>query len=192
MNAEAMAERDLLLPMLQALPLADGEAIKVLEVGCSSGWRLEKLRDTRGWSVYGVDPSQSAITKAMSRGINAQVGTAEKLAYPNNSFDLIIFGFCLYIADREDLFSIASEANRVLKDDSWVGILDFWSAKHRSVNYAHHPDVKTHKFDNTQIFSWHPFYSVMDNVVRDHNSGGYTDDAEMLISASILRKDGLT
>jgi len=188
---KSFAEEDLLLPMLLSLPLAEGNQTRVLEVGCSNGWRLERLREQKGWDIYGIDPSEMAISKAVSESISAQVGTAESLPFPGNHFDLVIFGFCLYLCDRDDLFLIASEAHRVLKSTAWIGMIDFWAEAHYSVPYSHHHKVLTHKFDNTKIFSWHPSYIVMDNVIRAHGGQEYTDDASMFVSASILRKTSL-
>ena len=44
-----------------------------------------------------------------------KIGTAEKLPFEENYFDILIFGFCLYLTDSEDLFKISSEAYRVTK-----------------------------------------------------------------------------
>ena len=76
---------------------------------------------------FGIDPSKKAIKIAQELGINAKVGTAEKLPFIDKEFDLIIFGFCLYLCDTNDLFKIAYEANRVSKVESWISIIDFWS-----------------------------------------------------------------
>ena len=47
--------------------------------------------------------------------VKLKIGTAEKLKFEDDKFDLIIFGFCLYLCDREDLIKIVDETNRVLK-----------------------------------------------------------------------------
>ena len=41
------------------------------------------------------------------------------------SVDLLIYGFCLYLCDRDYPFMIVAEAHRVLKPQAWLAILDF-------------------------------------------------------------------
>ena len=43
------------------------------------------------------------------------MGTADKLPFEDQSVDILVYGFCLYLCDREDMFNIAAEANRVIK-----------------------------------------------------------------------------
>ena len=47
-------------------------------------------------------------------------------SFPDNFFDMIILGFCLYLCDRNKLFKIASEVDRVLKENSYLVIIDFY------------------------------------------------------------------
>ena len=65
---------------------------------------------------YGIEPSFKAVETACTSGVNAVQGTADRLPYRDGLFDVVVFGFCLYLCDREDLFRIASEADRVLND----------------------------------------------------------------------------
>src|SRR5579863_1599254 len=103
---------------------------RILEIGCSNGYRLEKLRARFNAECVGIDPSQHAIING--RGsfpcLSLNVGTADSLEFNEGAFDLIIFGFCLYLCDPSDYFRIAAEADRVLSDPGWLIINDFFAS----------------------------------------------------------------
>ena len=182
------SQPDLLYPLLCDLPLDDGLNSSVVEVGCGQGLRLKGLANKRGWKIMGLDPSVEAVSAACQLGVDAQVGTAEKLPYPSHSIDLLIYGFCLYLCDRDDLFKITSEANRVLKDQSWLAIIDFWASCQQVNAYHHRQGISSYKDNLPAMFTWHPSYIVTDHCVRHHASASYTDDLQELVGATILRK----
>lgn len=160
----------------------------ILEVGCGNGHRLSALKQ-KGYEVYGIDPSQVAIKDAAANGVNALVGTADNLPFVDNYFDVISFGFCLYLCDREDLFKITSEANRVLKKGGSLFILDFYSKYPISNNYHHYDGIKSYKMDYSKLFDWHPDYILLKKTIGSHdNIQKQTDNLNDLISISVLRK----
>lgn len=56
--------------------------------------------------------------------LNLSVGTADGL--PDiKPVDLIIFGFCLYLCDPQDLFTIAANSDRLLVDKGVMAVYDF-------------------------------------------------------------------
>ena len=123
-NSAALANHELpgsdpLLMELLGLKshLADeGGLVNVLEVGCGPGLRLDWLQQQIGWECHGIEPSDEAVKQATNAGVHAQVGTADQLPFADKSFDVVAFGFCLYLCDRDDLFKIAAETDRVLKN----------------------------------------------------------------------------
>ena len=179
---------DRLLPTLLELPLDDGPSTRVGEVGCGQGLRLQALAERKGWQVCGIDPSREAISAAAQLGVNSQVGTADQLPWADQSLDLLIFGFCLYLCDRDDLFKICAEAHRVLKPQAWLSILDFWSPYPHSNTYHHKQGIKSYKTDSSLMFAWHPDYVVVDHKIRHHSTHGYTDDANEWVAATVMRK----
>lgn len=179
---------DLLLPALVDLPLASGPCTVVAEVGCGQGLRLRALADQKGWMVHGVDPSRQAVSEARQLGVDAEVGTAECLPYDDASIDLLIFGFCLYLCDRSDLFRIAAEAHRVLRPSGWLAILDFWAQDQRIKAYHHKPGVHSYKADLPAMFTWHPAYVITDHRLRHHVAHAYTDDPDQWIAATVIRR----
>lgn len=179
---------DLLLPSLLELPLESGPATQVAEVGCGQGLRLQALAERRGWAVRGLDPSCDAVLAATDLGVEAQVGTAEQLPWADSSLDLLIFGFCLYLCDRDDLFQISAEAHRVLRPQAWLAILDFWSPYHRSNPYHHKQDVQSFKTNSPAMFTWHPAYVITDHKLRHHATRAHTDATDEWLAATVIRK----
>lgn len=113
--------------MISELKKSNVRPHAVLEIGCSNRWRLEALRGMYQAKCFGLDPSSEAIDEGrqLFPDICFQKGTADQLPFGNDSFDLVIFGFCLYLCDRSDLFLIAYEADRVLTDAGHIVVLDF-------------------------------------------------------------------
>ncbi len=191
-NQEGVAARklpddDTLLREIIKIQITRG-GVKVLEIGCGDGTRLAWLKNNMNADCYGIEPSKLAVDEACAKGINVKQGTAERLPFEDQSFDIVIFGFCLYLCDREDLFSIASEANRVLRAPGWLMLLDFFSPVPCANLYHHRPGVLSYKMDYRTLFNWHPDYECMTHKVRHHSELGYTDEQDEWIAVSILRK----
>lgn len=166
----------------------DGSGLKVLEVGCGDGTRLAWLKGNLNADCYGIEPSAQAAAAACAKGLKVQQGTADMLPFDDHSFDIVIFGFCLYLCDREDLFRIACAADRVLRAPGWLMILDFFSPVPRAKTYHHRPGVLSYKMDYRSLFNWHPDCECMTHKVRHHSEGGYTDEEDEWMAISILRK----
>lgn len=177
----------LLRELLDFLPVT-GVGLKVLEVGCGDGTRLAWLKNNLNADCCGIEPSAQAVAAARTKGINVQQGTADVLPFDSQSFDIVIFGFCLYLCDREDLFRIASEADRVLRSPGWLMIMDFFSPIPRARTYHHRPGVQSYKMDYRTLFAWHPDYECMTHKIRHHGEASYTDVPDEWVAVSVLRK----
>lgn len=187
MASRKLPEVDSLLVEILNLPGIE-KGIKILEIGCGEGGRLSWLRENCGFDCYGVEPSAQAVEVAKGRGIAAHQGTAEQLPFDDKAFDIIMFGFCLYLCDREDLFRIAYEADRVLKDPGWLLILDFYSPAPVKRKYHHRPGLYSYKMDYRTLFTWNPSYINFSHKVRHHSECIYTDDTREWVATSVLRK----
>lgn len=163
-------------------------SVSVLEIGCSGGWRLSWLKREAGVRVAGIDPSADAVAAASAKGIDARRASADELPFPNASFDIVVFGFCLYLCDRNDLFRIAAEAHRVTKDRAWIAILDFYDVGYSVRTYRHRNGVVSHKMDNSMMFSWHPDYTLYRHMVFHHETGSITDSSDDWVAISTLRR----
>lgn len=162
----------------------------VLEIGCSNGYRLELLKHIKeNLQLYGIDPSKKAILEGRKKfnKLNLKVGTADKLEFPKEKFDLVIFGFCLYLCDRKDLIKILYEANRVLKKKGLVIIYDFYSSSPFSNEYLHYNGVKSYKMDYSKIFLWNPQYELIKKKIfkYDKNKKNSNDNK---LSLFVIKK----
>lgn len=166
-----------------------GSPVRILEVGCGEGRRLAWLGQQIKADVRGIEPSPKAVAEAIRRGVSATQGTADVLPYESGSFDILVFGFCLYLCDRQDLFRIAQEADRVLKPRSWLVIHDFFSPAPMSRAYHHRPGVFPNKMDFRRLFDWHPAYTCYAHRLAHHATGEFCDDAQEWVATSILRKN---
>ena len=102
--------------------------VRILEIGCGNSTRLKKIKK-KNIDCYGVDPSDLSVAESKRNKINCKKGTADKIPYKNNFFDIIIFGFCLYVCDESDYKKIKKEAIRITKKNSFIIIQDFYSPK---------------------------------------------------------------
>jgi len=109
-------------PGLEFLKHACQSAVKVLDVGCGEGTRLNTMlaKGARGW---GIDPSSKAISKAKSQFPRHyfKIATGEKLPFASNTFDLVYSAFAIEHCLDPRLF--IQEMVRVTKKDGQVVIL---------------------------------------------------------------------
>ena len=174
--------------MIISLPFPKDKHVKVVEIGCGTGERLKRIRSATNWKVAGIDPSRKSIEELEKNKVQGYVGTAERLPFQDQSIDILVYGFCLYLCDRQDMFSIAAEANRVIKAEGWIAIIDFWTKENKENRYRHHNDVISYKTRSEEMFVWHPHYVVMDHKVRYIGTDKYTDETENWVSSTIIRK----
>jgi len=166
----------------------DGKTAKVLEIGCGDGSRLKHLRDRLNCEVAGIDPSGEAVSMAVQKGVSASVGTADSLPFEGGAFDIVIFGFCLYLCDDADLFRIAGEADRVLAENGWLLILDFESQAPTYRPYHHRAGIRSRKMDYKEMFLWHPAYTLASCRKFHHATLQWTDECDEWVSLSCIRK----
>lgn len=94
---------------------------RVLDVGGATGAHASALaRD--GYDVVLVDPVESQVAVARLAGtFEAVVGDARQLAFPDDSFDVVLMAGPLYhLAMREDRLRALSEARRVSRPGGFV------------------------------------------------------------------------
>lgn len=177
-------------PIFTALQNIGYQPKRILEIGCANGWRLAQLANHYGATCYGVDPSQTAIEDGTLSypALNLSVGTADGL--PDiERVDLIIFGFCLYLCDPQDLFSIAANSDRLLADKGVMAIYDFCPpAGHYRNDYQHHTDLFSYKMNYSSMFSWHPSYCRVFEHIK-HHDGSHELEPDALVSVQLLKKD---
>lgn len=157
--------------ILNMLSQIEHEPKEVLEIGCSLGKRLAKIQTDFGANCYGIDPSSQAIMEGLQTypQLALSEGTADHLDFDSNSFDTIIFGFCLYLCDREDLFKIAYEVDRCLKDNGVIIISDFMPPFAFKNEYCHLEGIQSFKMNHSKMFLWNPYYFEIGSYVTTHS-----------------------
>jgi len=164
---------------------------RVLEIGCGNGVRLEQVRQAFDCECYGIDPSSKAIQDGGDRfpHLHLSEGTAETLPFEDDAFDTIIFGFCLYLCDRKDLFRIAFEADRCLRDGGTLVVIDFQPPFPYRNRYSHREGIYSYKMNYGKMFLWNPAYFEVANVIYSHSGYALRDVPDERIGVSILRKN---
>ncbi|WP_026751211.1 class I SAM-dependent methyltransferase [Sediminibacterium sp. C3] len=173
------------------------EVNSVLELGSSAGYRLNAIKSlfpTK--NLTGLEPSKLAIEYGQENypSIHFVHGTADNLSCLNdNSYDLVIVGFILYVIDRNLLLKVISEIDRVLKDGGVVILVDFFSEKPVKNSYEHIHDLQAFSFKQNydEIFTSSKLYYLLDKSSFSHDNKikDVSSDYHNKYSISVLKKD---
>jgi SAM-dependent methyltransferase len=101
--------KELLLRHLPALPA------RILDVGGASG-RYARWLNELGYDVTVVDPVEKHIAQATSRGVDARLGHAGQLDWPDESIGVVLLlGPLYHLVDPDERAAALREARRVLR-----------------------------------------------------------------------------
>lgn len=146
---------------------------RILEVGCSNGWRLAELNKQFKCVCVGVEPSMEAIRegKKMYPGITLKRGVASSIPV-EKVFDLVIVSFVFHWISREMLLKSVGEIDRVLDNNGYLIISDFLPDFPNKVPYHHLPkkDAYTYKLDYANIFTSSALYTLVARITFDHDN----------------------
>lgn len=189
-----VAENDFVVKVLKEYNVEPGN---VLEIGCSTGYRLNAISKLfTNTTTTGLEPSGEAIKsgKQSFPQINFIQGTADDMSrLESASFDTVIIGFVLYVVDRSILFKVISEADRVLKNCGVLMIIDFFSEKPVRNPYQHIKDIEAYAFKQNydEVFTSSKLYHLLDKRSMSHSVKGYdiSSDYYDKYSLSTLKKD---
>lgn len=164
---------------------------RVLEIGCANGLNLETLRLRCGVQGNGIDPSVAAVEagKRDFPALDLAVGTADALPFGDASFDLVWFGFCLYVTDRALLPRVVAEADRVLKNGGLLAIVDFDPDLPVRRRYSHTAGVSSYKTDHARLFLGFPQYVLVEKRAFSHHGDNFDTDPGERLAIQILYKD---
>lgn len=170
----------------------------VLEIGCGSGRNLVGLEGlVPGISCSGIDPSSKAIERGRLRSPHHRlaVGTADFIPF-EDQFDLVLFGFCLYLCDRALLHTAAAQADLALRGGAdgqpgILAILDFDTDRPHRRRYRHDARLTTFKMDYSSLFLADPAYRLVAKYAFDHARGemGWTDEPDDRVALWVLEKN---
>ena len=137
----------------------------VLEIGCTTGFRLEKARKAFDSHTAGLDASSTAIEegKILYPGLDIRAGLAPKgLDYWSGStFDTIVVGHLLYLLPRTSLFQLAAKVDSLLSDGGHLIVIDFIAHRDTVSSYSHQEGLNVFKGDPSAPWSWHPQYFLV-------------------------------
>jgi ubiquinone/menaquinone biosynthesis C-methylase UbiE len=105
------SRRNLIHSLLQSLRKEHGSSLTILDIGCGTGQLMKEL-EAYG-TVTGIDISERAVAYCKERGLSPDVGSADKLPYPDNFFDTVVIMDVLEHLENDSLG--AQELLRVLK-----------------------------------------------------------------------------
>lgn len=167
--------------ILQILNGSSFEIKDLLEVGCSSAVKLNWLASSFSASGSGIDPSSLAIQQGKEKypDLDLNVGLASRLPFEADKFDLVFFGFCLYLVPPEEIELALKEALRVLRPKGFIALTDFDPGIEMTVPYKHVRGLSSYKRDymqilnklsNVTLIAKHSFSNSGNFFVEDKNS----------------------
>lgn len=164
---------------------------RILEIGCCGGDKLSQICDRFSAQGSGLDPSSKAISEGRSRyqGLDLKVGTADALPWQSGAFEIVYFGFCLYLVDRVDLLKAFSEADRVLRPGGFLAILDFDPQFRTERSYHHRAGVKSYKGPYHSVFEALGHYTLVEKRSLSHVGPGFVKDPGERVAIHILYKE---
>lgn len=177
-------------PVVAAIETLSIHPHEILEIGCADGWRLNQLASKYGANGTGIDPSAEAVREGRARyfALDLSQATADLLPFSDSRFDLVIYGFCLYLCDRRDLFRIVAEGDRVLMDGGHLVIYDFLVQKPHRRDYHHDARVLSYKMNYAALFCANPIYRTVSTRIIGAESGNEPPEDER-IAVTILQKN---
>jgi len=179
--------------LYQSLAPFRDEIGSVLEVGCANGFKLARICGLLDAKGKGIDPSQHAVAEGNRKlgggRIELQAGSASKLPFESQSFDLVYFGFCLYLVDRQDLFTAVAEADRVLKNGGFLAITDFDPIHRHKRPYHHKEGVFSFKQDYSELFTASGMYFLVSKTSFSHHGPSFDPDGDERVSTTLLFKE---
>ncbi len=123
--------------------------------------------------------------------VNLQQGTSDNLPYGDEMFDVVILGFCMFWVDRRYLMRTVSEADRVLKQNGYLIIIDFDTETPYKRDNTHNPDAWTYKMQYSALFLANPQYYLVEKKSFTHSQLFFCEDIQERISFNVLYKDNV-
>lgn len=162
-------------PVLRIIEMSGLIPRNVLEVGASNGYRLQALHHRFNCQVTAVEPSQEAIndgqvrypTIKFFRGLASHIPVEE-----DGQFNLVIVNFVFHWIDRSMLLRSVAEVDRMLADDGYLIVGDFYPDHPERVSYHHLPEANmwTYKQSYSDIFLASNLYHLITFLTFDHAS----------------------
>jgi ubiquinone/menaquinone biosynthesis C-methylase UbiE len=106
---------------------------KVLDVGCAKGFLVKDLLSL-GIDAFGIDISRYAVLNCEPEVVGRlQIGSAEKLPFPDHSFNAVLSINTLHNLPRDLCLMALSEIERLSPSNSFVQVDSFKTKKQKEV-----------------------------------------------------------
>jgi hypothetical protein len=186
-------------PVLEAVKLISRSVRinAVMEIGCESGARLEKIRKITGANCTGLEASRSAteLGQIQYPKVKFLQGVAPKdlmnpeLVSDSSSFDCIILGFVSYLIPRNEIFLLSAYIDGLLENGGHLIIFDFVYPRHIRRDYVHDARLSTFKTDPSACWTWSPTYFLANReIYLDPNEDENFLEPRTWMTVDILRK----
>jgi ubiquinone/menaquinone biosynthesis C-methylase UbiE len=109
--------------------------MKVLDVGCGKGFLVKDLMlELPGLEAFGLDVSLYALQHAQTETIGRlHLGTAEKLPFPDSSFDYVVSLNTIHNFPRPRAVKAMAEIERVSKGKSFVVVDSYRTPEQKAI-----------------------------------------------------------
>lgn len=135
---------------------------KVLDVGCAKGFLVKDLLE-QGIDAYGLDISEYAINNCEKEVVGRlQVGKADNLLFPDNSFDAVISINTIHNYDKKGVIQCLREIQRLSTGKSFIQVDSYRNAEQKAV------------FESWVLTAY--FHDYPENWIKLFNEAGYTGD----------------
>lgn len=160
----------------------------LLEVGCASGAKLEKLARAFDAKGFGVDPSSSAISRGLKRypNLDLRQGLANELPFQDIKFSFVYFGFCLYLVTPEELEKVFLELRRVIENNGIIVITDFDAGIEIETPYKHYEGLTTFKRNYEVLIRNYLPATLIAKHSFSHSGNFFVSDRNERISTQIF------
>jgi SAM-dependent methyltransferase len=154
--------------------IQDKSGIKTIaELGCSNGWRLEKLKKKFPYlQLSGIDASAAAIDDGRKKYPNIELSQGLLADIPlQQEYDIVIVYFVFHWVDRSLLTKSIAEVDRLVKDGGMLILGDFYPDFPQRKHYHHLPEenIFTYKQDYAAIFQSLGIYKEIAKFTGDHD-----------------------
>jgi SAM-dependent methyltransferase len=168
----------------------------IAELGCSNGWRLQKLhKKFPSVQLSGIDASAAAIADGKNKYPHIELKQGLLADIPlQQQYDVVIVFFVFHWVDRSSLAKSIAEVDRLVKDGGLLIIGDFSPdfPQRRRYHHLSEQNIFTYKQDYTRTFESLGIYKEITKFTSSHDKQQsliiQTCDSTNRLSCSILHK----
>ena len=118
-----------------------------------------------------------------------ELANTDDLSFFNNKFDLVHFGFCLYLVSRNKINDVIKQADQLLKSGKFLSIIDFDPHNSYENEYSHFKGLKSYKENYYKMFCDLGNYSVVNKFSYSEKSFCFSKNENDRISLVLLFKE---